>query len=217
MAAFPNRNAAAAPPIPNASSWFQEWSARTPVVCRCAIFTILFATTISYLSGLPLLLVPYVAINSLQLWTFFTSIIVQGDVLGLIFVCIVYAISSPPWELKRGSLSFLWHVVSSALILNVIYVPVALLLSIIPIRGFERFGLIPATGAWPALIMLMAENALADPTGSTKLLCYDVPNKVYGWVIATGFSLMSFFPMVDIFLAVALAHAREYIIIISSR
>ena len=174
-----------------------------------AIISLVSSSILFWVSGLPLLLIPFKAIFALQLWTFFTSIIVQADFIGLLFCCFVYAISSPPIEIKRGSVGFLSHIVTSALVINFAYVPVALLLAVVPIQGFARFGIVAANGAWPVLIMMMAENALADPTASTKFLCWDIPNKVYGWFIATAFSIMSFFPMLDMFIAVALAHARE--------
>ncbi len=158
------------------------------------------------------MMIPAKIVSNLQLWTIFTGILVQGDIIGLVFCCVVFAVSTPPSELKRGSIAFLLHVSLSAILINLAFLALALLLSVIPIRGFDKFAAVPANGAWPALVMLMTEGALADPDGSTKLLCFDVPNRMYGWIIATLFSLMSFFPMIDLFIGVALAHARAYLL-----
>ena len=57
-------------------------------------------------------------------------------------------------------------------------------LAAIPFRPFAGFGVVPGLGLWPVLLMLIAENALADPTGSTQFFCFTLSNPVYPWCLA---------------------------------
>jgi hypothetical protein len=60
------------------------------------------------------------------------------------------------------------------------------------------------------LLMLMTENALSDPAGASPFLCFRIPNPYYGLFLASLFSLISMFPLLDLLLGVGLAHAREW-------
>ena len=197
------------PPPPAAGgNWFSEWSARTPAVCRCAILTVLPSTLLGWLGGSALSLVPNAVLLRGEVWRIFTAIPVQDGALTLLVVCLMLAIQAPPFEVKRGSLPFLLHVLVSALLINVAHAVLGVALGAIPLRSFAGFGVVPGLGLWPVLLMLIAENALADPTGSTQFFCFTLSNPVYPWFLAFLFSVFSFFPMLGLFLGVALAHAR---------
>lgn len=200
---------AAPAPAPPAQSWFAEQSARTPLVCKSAIVAIIVSTLVAYLTQLQpaLLLFPAPTLLGGQAWRFLTAPLVQGDALAVVFCSLVFAVQAPPDEVRAGSLAFLAHVALSSALINVLFVLLACALGAISWGPLAGFLIVPGNGAWPVLIMLLSERALADRAGSTKLCCFDVPNPFYGWTLALFFSLFSLFPMLDMFIAVAVAHA----------
>jgi hypothetical protein len=189
-------------------NWFSEWVARTPVVCRCAILAVVPATLLGWLGGSALSLIPNAVLLRGEVWRVFTAVPVQDGALTLLVVCLMLAIQAPPFEVRRGSLPFLLHLLSSALLINAAHAVLGGALAAIPFRPFAGFGVVPGLGLWPVLLMLVAENALADPAGSTQFFCFTLSNPVYPWFLAFLFSVFSFFPMLGLFLGVALAHAR---------
>lgn len=163
---------------PASSNWLTEWSSRTPVVCRYAIGCILASTLLGWLAGDKLSLIPNAVVLRGEAWRVFTAAPVQDGALTLVIVCLMLAIQAPPFEVKRGSLPFLLHVASSALLINLAHALLGAALGAIPWRPLAGFGLVPGLGLWPVLLMLVAENTLADPAGSTPFLCFTLSNPV---------------------------------------
>jgi hypothetical protein len=203
--------AGAAPPAPQ-QNWLQEWAGRTPLVCRALIYIILSTTVLSWVLGASqaLSMVPSRVVLAGELWRPLTSLLAQDGILTLVVVLFMLGIVLPPTELKRGTLPFFLHVLSSGLLINIAFALLGTALSAIPWQPLRDFGVVPGLGLWPVLLMLVAEDKLLDPTGETPLLCFKISNRQYPWVLALIFSLFSFFPLLDLFLGVALGHARAF-------
>lgn len=196
-----------APPL----SCFSEWLSRTPLLCKAAVLLITLPSLLAFAFGASgaLLLFPQ-SVFSGQVWRFLTAPFVQGDFLGVLFCAVVFAVQVPPSELKVGTLAFFLHVAGSSALINVAFVLAAGALGTLPWAPLSQFLITPGNGAWPVLIMMLTERALADPAGSTPFCCFSILNPYFGWALASFFSLFAFFPMLDMFIAVGLAHARAF-------
>jgi hypothetical protein len=198
----------AAPPAQQ--NWLQEWAGRTPLVCRALIYGSLPLSAVSLLLDWWLYLdnIPARAIFAGELWRPLSAIFAQDGFITLLVVTFMLAVQVPPMELRRGSLPFGVHVLSSALLLSFAYALLGAALSAVPWKPLLFFGFKPMLGLWPVLLMLITEDKLLDPQGETAFLCFKLSNRTYPWFLAGIFSLISFFPLLDLFLAVALGHAR---------
>lgn len=205
-AAPPRDGAAAAAPAPN---WLSEWAGRTPVVCRALIYVALGASLVSWVTGVSgwLILVPSQAVLHGQVWRLATGVLCQDGFLTLLFVVIGFAVQMPPVELRLGSAPYLATLASSALAVNVAFALVSCALAAIPWAPLRGFGETPAHGLWAVLMMFIAINAFADPQGTTPFFCWRFGNKIYPWVLPALFSLISFFPQLDLFMGVGLGYA----------
>lgn len=194
------------PPQPN---WLQEWSSRTPLLCRVIIYATTLTGLLSWALTLApyLQLMPYLVMTRGEVWRLLSGIVLQGGFIGLFFVVFTSATQLPPFELKRGTLPFLIHLFVNALIINILYAALGMALGLVVTPAFA---VIPGQGLWPVLLMVIAEDKLLDPTGETPFLCIKLNNRMYPWFLALVFSLISFFPLLDLFLGCALAHAREF-------
>ena len=195
---------------PEQQNWLQEWAGRTPLACRALIYAALPCSLVSFLAGLsPVLdVVPTRVVLAGEVWRLFTSVLAQDGLLTLVIVLVMLGVVLPPMELRRGTLPFALRLLTSALLVNVAFCLLGTALAAIPWRALQGFGSKPGLGLWPVLLMLIAEDKLLDPTGETAFLCFKVNNRQYPWVLALVFSLFSFFPLLDLFLGVALGHAR---------
>ena len=202
------------PAAPPQQNWLQEWAARTPVVCRYLIFSILGATSVSWIISMStgggnfFGMIPVLVVLQGEVWRILTSIFAQDGILTLLIVMVMLATQLPPMEVRRGSLPFLVHTLSSALLINAATALLGTLLFFIPWSPMRNFGVIPSLGMWPVLLMLIAEDKLLDPESESPFLCFRVSNKLYAWVLALVFSAFSLFPLLDLFVGVALGHAR---------
>jgi membrane associated rhomboid family serine protease len=105
----------------------QEWSAKTPLVTRYAIFAVLPVSLISLLAGGAqyLALIPYDATVGVQLWRFFTCFLDQGGFFTLLFVVLMLATQMPAQEIREGSVPFLLRLFVQGSLINVLYVSLA--------------------------------------------------------------------------------------------
>jgi hypothetical protein len=197
-------------PPPEQQNWLQEWAGRTPLFCRALIYATLPASLLSFFMGWGPALdtIPARVVLHGEVWRLFTSVLAQDGLLTLLVVLVMLGVVLPPMELRRGTLPFALRLLSSALLINVAFALLGTALSAIPWRPLHAFGAVPGLGLWPVLLMLTAEDKLLDPTGETALLCFKINNRQYPWVLAVVSSLFSFFPLLDLFLGVALGHAR---------
>lgn len=85
-----------------------------------------------------------------------------------------------------------------------------MLISLIPWEYAEVFAIVPTQGLWPILMATITTNALSDPSGSSSFLCFTLNNRVYPWFLVFFFSLLSFFPLLDLLLGVVVGHLASW-------
>jgi len=201
------------------SNWLSEWRERTPLLTRCALFVVLPVSALSLLLGGAALTgnVPLLTVRGLQLWRPFTALLDLGPFFTLLFVVLMLATQAPAQEIRAGSLAFAAHALSTGLLVNVLYAALGALLALAgaaappgsALGALQLFGLVPSMGLWPVFLAATTVGALADPQGSSSFLCFTLPNRVFPWFLAAVFSLASFFPLLDLFIAVAVGHLQS--------
>lgn len=67
-----------------------------------------------------------------------------------------------------------------------------------------------SAGLWPVLMAQITVHVLADPTGSSKFLCFTLPNRAFPWFLVALFSLLGGGLQVDLLLGVLVGHASAY-------
>ena len=217
MAAASN-GGAAAPAQP--SNWLQEWRERTPLATRGLLLAVLPVSLVSLLFGLSAATanVPALTVLRLQLWRPLTALVDQGPFFTLLFVTLMLATQMPAQEYRAGSLALLANLAATGLLVNLLYAALGALLALAGAAAPEgsafgalaAFGAMPSMGLWPVLLAQTTLGALADPAGSSSFLCFTLPNRVFPWFLAALFSLISFFPLLDLFLGVAVGHLQHY-------
>lgn len=190
-----------------------NWQERTPVVCRYMAYITLPVSLISALAGGSFYTtnIPLLTLGRGELWRLFTSMIDQGGFFTVLFVGLVLVLQAPAHEFRVGSTFFLYNTFLHALLINVGYAVIGLLLGLIPDMFFRAFAFMPAQGLWGVIMGQITVQMLADPTGTTRFLCCPpIQNRYYPWFLVCLFSLISLFPQIDLLLGVILGHLQSY-------
>jgi membrane associated rhomboid family serine protease len=193
---------AANQPPPAQSNWFTEWSARTPVVTRFALFILIPIGLVGiFVPVIPaaLVLTPS-AILAFQIWRFITMFLIQLGILTLFFVLFFLVLQGPAAELRVGSLAFLWQLFSQGLLINITWATIVTPLTVMAPSSQAILGEPVSSGCvvcsvllhsfcskcapplplfrlWPIFMALISIQALADPSGSANMRCFAIPNR----------------------------------------
>ena len=102
------------------------------------IYSTVLTGLLSWLLALTpyLQLLPYLVMTRGEVWRLLSGVLLQGGLIGLLFVVFTSAIQLPPFELKRGTLPFLLHLLVNALIINVLYAALGMALGLVVTPAF---------------------------------------------------------------------------------
>ena len=188
--------------IPPQSNWLTEWATRTPIVTRCALYSILPVSIVSFIwpQVSAVLVLNLSAVTGFQLWRFFTMLLIQGSFFILLFAIFHLVVKSPLDELQAGSLRYLARVVGYSLLIGVLWAAISTPMYLFaPGTASQVFGEPVTMGLFPFIFAQITMTALADPTGSQNLLgCIKIPNRAYPWVMLAVVCLLYFSIRLDL-------------------
>jgi len=145
-------------------------------------------------------MMPYEVVNEFKIHTLFLSPFFSGSIMNLIFGFWSYLGRAGVLEFQWGTIKTMVDFFWKNLFINVLYIVMAYFLNIIwPGKPGSSPFFIDAHGLWPILFSLITEQALENPDGEAKLMCFPiiVRKKYYPFALWILFSLISGYPGFD--------------------
>ncbi|KAA0159891.1 hypothetical protein FNF31_00511 [Cafeteria roenbergensis] len=156
------------------TNWFQDWSARTPIVSRSLLIAIVGGALLAFLAGIADVFsnVPVLVLGSFQVWRLFTYPLFESSFFTLLFTLLSFSTQGPKLELRMGSAAMAASVAALTVLAGLAYILFAVVLAFNPLVPMPDYLQTGSSGFWPILIGLITLDCWAQPEGTRRLLCF---------------------------------------------
>lgn len=198
----------------NCKDWLSNLMDRIPIFVRSVIFITLVLYLINLLSEKTedfLSNTPTITVNSLKLWTIFTSCLINTRLINLIFAYLAWIPDGIRLELSNGTIKYILNFFINNSLIQFSFILVSYLIST---TGSDSITKEKSLGLWPVIMSEITMLSISKPDNYVNLcfIPYEVQTKFYPFVIYLLLFLVNGFKflMLDVVIGIAFGYLYFY-------
>lgn len=196
---------------PSWSGSISDWWKRVPLFTRFILYTSIFFYITSWISlGFVLFFcnIPYYTLDEFHLWTLFTTVFINLDLLNLLFAFWSWLDLSAKLEIQSGTILYMLNFLAHNVLIQMLYLTIIYFLCFLYTPFYRQY----SAGLWPLIMALITNECLKTPDGDSYFFC-QIKNKYYPWVLFLLFLVFNQFVLqVDVLAGILFGYLDFYYI-----
>lgn len=199
----------------NGGSWSDAansyWS-KVPLFSRFIVYTSIIIYILSWVKVSVVLFfcnIPMYTLNEYRLWTLFTTVFVNLNILTLLFAIWSWLDISLKLESRNGTMHFIMNFFTLNVIIQSIYLLLVVCLSFLFPSIYRQY----SAGLWPLIMSLITIDCLHNPEADYMFFFFTLKARFYPWFLLLFFTILNqFLIQIDVLAGILFGYISVYYI-----